>query len=82
MNSISVNVIESQQLVPQIAQWLGTTQELMILEQEDTLVLKKLHAPKLSEIALRVPDEVGMTPEEVAVEVHCYRAEKRYVDSR
>ncbi len=64
------------ELLPQMLDWLGSEDELAVLIQGDTLILKKLRLPKLSEIAERAPGEKGMSMAEIAAEVHDYRKEK------
>jgi hypothetical protein len=59
-----------------IADWLGSTEELVLLIQGDTLILKKMQILKLSEIAERAPEDEEMPMEEIVAEVHRYRREK------
>lgn len=78
----TVKVVDGKiELLPQIVDWLGSDDELAVLIQGDTLVLKKLRLPKLSEIAKRAPqDEEEMSMEDIAAEVHRYRRGKRDAD--
>lgn len=64
-------------LPSRLLRWLEPNQELVAIVQGDTLILKKLRAPRLSEIASRSPTDVEMPLEEIAKEVHLYRQEKR-----
>lgn len=60
---------------PTIREWLRTESELAVFLTGDTLVLKKIHAPKLSDFAARVATgEMPMS--EIVAEVHRYRDEK------
>lgn len=63
-------------LPPLVVNWIGAAGELSLFIEGDTLILKKLRAPALSEIAARASDE-EMPLEEIVAEVHRYRREKR-----
>ena len=63
-------------LPPLVANWIGAAGELSLFIEGDTLILKKMCTPNLSEIAARVSDE-EMSMEEIVAEVHRYRREKR-----
>jgi hypothetical protein len=73
----TVKIVDGKiELLPQMLDWLGSEDELVVLIQGDTLILKKLRLPKLSEIAERAPGEKEMSMTEIAAEVHAYRKEK------
>jgi len=63
-------------LPPLVANWIGAAGELSLFIEGDTLILKKMRVPSLSEIAARASDE-EMPLEEIVAEVHRYRREKR-----
>jgi hypothetical protein len=63
-------------LPPSVMNWLGSTSELSLFIEGDTLILKKVCVPRLSEIAACASDE-EMPMEEIVAEVHRYRQEKR-----
>jgi hypothetical protein len=63
-------------LPPSVVDWVGTADELSLFIEGDTLILKKMRAPILSEIAARAEDE-EMPMAEIVAEVHRYRREKR-----
>jgi hypothetical protein len=73
----AVKVIDGKiTLPPSVVNWIGVTDEFSLFIEGDTLILKKMRAPILSEIATRASDEE--TPlEEIVAEVHRYRREKR-----
>jgi len=55
---------------------------LAIWVEGDTLILKKLPPPRLSEVAERAPDDEEMPMDEIVAEVHRYRQEKRDASRR
>jgi len=63
-------------LPPSVVKWIGGVGELSLFIEGDTLILKKMRVPRLSEIATRAPDE-EMPLEEIVAEVHRYRREKQ-----
>ena len=64
-------------LPPLVANWIGAVGELSLFIEGDTLILKKMRPPNLSEIAARVSSDEEMYMEEIVAEVHRYRREKR-----
>ena len=68
-------------LPPSLAGWLGDLKELSLFVEGDTLIFKKVQAPRLSEIAGRVVEE-EMSMDEIVAEVHRYRQEKRDASRR
>ena len=60
----------------EIKDWLRSQTELAVFLLGNTLILKKVLPPKLSEIAERKPAE-EMPLAEIVEEVHQYRKEKR-----
>lgn len=63
-------------LPPLVVNWIGAASELSLFIEGDTLILKKMRVPILSEIANRASEE-EMPLEEIVAEVHRYRREKR-----
>lgn len=70
------------ELSPLLAEWLGAANELAMWVEGDTLILKKLALPRLSELAERAPDDEEMPMDEIVAEVHRYRQEKRDASRR
>ena len=62
-------------LPPFVVNWIGAAGELSLFIEGDTLILKKMRAPALSEIAARVSSDEEMAMEEIVAEVHRYRRE-------
>ncbi len=75
----TVKVVNDQiSLPPPVANWIGAMDELSLFIEGDTLILKKMRVPRLSEIAARAPEGDEEIPlEEIVAEVHRYRREKR-----
>jgi hypothetical protein len=74
----AVKVIKGKiTLPPSVVNWVGTADELSLFVEGDTLILKKMRVPTLSEIAARAEDEEEMPMTEIVAEVHRYRREKR-----
>ena len=61
-------------LPPSVVNWIGAIDELSLFVEGDTLILKKMRAPAISEIAARATDE-EMPLEGIVAEVHRYRRE-------
>ena len=60
------------------ARSLGADGEVAVLLQGDALILKKVHAPRVTDFAERAPDEQPLTMKEIVAEVHRARkANKR-----
>ncbi len=64
-------------LPPSVVEWIGDERELSLFIEGDTLILKKMRIPRLSEIATRAPEDDEIPLEEIVAEVHQYRREKR-----
>lgn len=64
------------ELSPLLVEWLGTTNELAMWVEGDTLILKKLTLPRLSELAEWAPNDEEMPMDEIVAEVHRYRQER------
>ena len=74
----AVRVVDSTVVLPpSVIEWIGDERELSLFIEGDTLILKKMRMPRLSEIATRAPAEDEMPLEEVVAEVHRYRRERR-----
>jgi len=72
-----VKVLEAQEdVLSRVKEWLKPGKQWALWVEGDTLILKKVHPSRLSDIALRSPEE-EMPLEEVVAEVHRYRREKR-----
>ena len=78
-----MHVIDQQaEVLSRVQEWIGPDEELALLIQGDTLILKKMRPSRLSEIAWRVPDDEEMPMAEIVAEVHRYRQEKRNAGRR
>jgi len=74
----TVKVIDGRIGLPSsVVGWIGSASELSLFIEGDTMILKKMRAPALSEFAARVPED-EMPLDEVVAEVHRYRQEKRH----
>ena len=80
MNAVTIKD-GSIKLPPSLTGWLGDLKELSLFVEGDTLIFKKVQAPRLSEIVGRVVEE-EMSMDEIVAEVHRYRQEKRDASSR
>ena len=60
-------------LPPETVKRIGTDAEFTVLTEGDTIILKKITPPRLSEIATRSPKEKPMPLSEIAQEVRRYR---------
>ena len=60
----------------QAVKWIGEGAELQAFIEGDTLILKKLSKPALSEIATRAADD-EIPLDDIVAEVHRHRQEKR-----
>ena len=77
MMEATVRVMDGKLDLPRaIINWIGTAHELGLFLEGDTLILKKMQPARLSEIALRVPED-EMPPDEIVAEVHQYRRERQ-----
>ncbi len=74
----TVKVTENLQIEvsQEIKKWLNSEEELAAFLEGDTLILKKLHVPKLSAFA-ETSTTKKLTLQEIVEEVHCYRKEKK-----
>ncbi len=80
MTEMRVEVIDGKMVLPMGSkEWLQPGDGLVaFIEEEDTLIIKRLRSARLSQIAERAPNEPEMPLEEIAAEVHQYRKEKRH----
>jgi chaperonin GroEL (HSP60 family) len=58
--------------------WLQPSVQVMAFIEGDTLIIKRLHPARLSQIAQRAPSDAEMSLDEIAEEVHHYRKEKHH----
>jgi hypothetical protein len=56
---------------------IGADAQFTVITTGDTIILKKITLPRLSEIAGRAPKDKPMTLSEIAQEVHRYRRSRR-----
>ncbi len=64
-------------LPPETAQQIGPDDEFTVITAGDTIILKKITPPRLSEIVRRAPADKGMPLGEISQEVHRYRRSRR-----
>lgn len=69
-------------LPPMASNWVGQNDELTVFIEGDSLILKRLRPPRLSEIAARAPEDTEMPIDDIVAEIHNYRREKRDTDCR
>lgn len=73
----TVKVIDKRISLPLSAvEWIAASNELSLFIEGDTLILKRLHIPRLSEFAARASDD-EMPLDEIVAEVHRYRQESK-----
>lgn len=78
----AIEVREGKIALPREAvKWIGEGTELQVFIEGDTLILKKLSKPSLSEIATRAADD-EIPLDEIVAEVHRHRQEKRDAGGR
>jgi hypothetical protein len=65
------------ELPAEALKWIRPDEELMLFIVGDSLILKRVHPPRLSELAGRAPGDVEMPLQEIVEEVHRHRREKR-----
>ena len=65
------------ELPAEVLEWVRPDDELMLFIEGDSLILKKVRPPRLSELANRAPGEEEMPLQEIVDEVHHHRQEKR-----
>ena len=66
------------ELPAEALKWARPDEELMLFIEGDSLILKRVHPPRLSELASRAPGDVEMLLQEIVDEVHRHRREKRH----
>ncbi len=66
------------ELPAEALEWVGSDDEFVLFIEGDSLILKKVRPPRLSELAGRAPGDVEMPLQEIVDEVHHYRQEKRH----
>jgi len=64
-------------LPPETLQQIKPDDEFTVITAGDTIILKKVTPPRLSEIALRAPRDKAIPLSEVSREVHRYRRSRR-----
>jgi len=57
--------------------WASSGEQLVAIFENDTIIIKRIRKPPLTEIAQQSPEEPEMPLQEIADEVHKYREEKR-----
>jgi len=76
---ITTRVVNGMLELPAEAlEWVRPDDELMLFIEGDSLVLKKVRPPRLSELAGRAPNDTEIPLQEIVDEVHRYRREKRH----
>ncbi len=56
---------------------LQPTDRFVLLQQDDTIMLQRLAAPRVAEVVAAAPDEPALSPDEISDIVHELRAERR-----
>ena len=64
-------------LPPETLQQIKPDDEFTVITTGDTIILKKVTPPRLSEIALRAPRDKAIPLSEISREVHRYRRGRR-----
>ena len=64
-------------LPPAAMKFVKPNDEFTVIATSDTIILKKVLPPRLSDIAQREPQAQTMPLEEIAREVHRYRRSRR-----
>ncbi len=64
-------------LPPDTARQIAPNTEFTIISAGDTIILKKITPPRLTEIAERAPKDKPMSLSEISKEVQRYRRSKR-----
>jgi len=64
-------------LPPETAQQIGPDDEFTVITAGDTIILKKVTPPRLTDIAMRAPKDKAMPMSEISKEVHRYRRSRR-----
>jgi hypothetical protein len=60
-----------------VAQKFQPTDRFVLLQQDDTIILKRIVAPSISAIVEAAPDEPAMSLDEISDIVHELRSERR-----
>jgi len=72
-----VQVVDGQISLPSsVTKWSGVSGELSMFIEGDTLILKRIGVPKLSEFAARTSGD-EMPLDEIVAEVHRHRQENK-----
>ncbi|MGA9349160.1 MAG: hypothetical protein WBW48_10190 [Anaerolineae bacterium] len=66
------------ELPAEVQNWVRPDEELMLFIEGDSLILKKVRPPRLSELAGRAPGDVEIPLQDIVDEVHRHRREKRH----
>ncbi len=78
----AIKVLDGKIALPrQAVKWIGEGTELQAFIEGDTLILKRLGKPALSEIATRAADD-EISLDEIVAEVHRHRQDKRDAGGR
>lgn len=79
----AIKVLDGKLVLPrQAIKWIGNATELQMFIEGDTLILKRLNKPALSEIAARAAADDEIPLDEIVAEVHRYRQERRDAGGR
>ena len=76
MQTLKINKDGTLIIPKALKEFLKDSNKLVWLKEGDTLIIKRINPPKLSEIADRAK-ETPVPLEEIVKEVHAYRKEKR-----
>lgn len=88
IGTTSIQVIElgadnSLTLPNEIAQVLGPGSRILVLKQEDTIILKRILPPRITDIVANTPEtEPPLTLEEINEIVHEVRRQQQCLDFR
>lgn len=64
-------------LPPETLEAIGADSQFTVIATGDTIILKKVTLPRLSEIAERLPDDKPLALNEITKEVRRYRRSRR-----
>jgi len=64
-------------LPPETLQQIKPDDEFTVIAAGDTIILKRVTPPRLSDIALRAPRGKSLSLKEISQEVHRYRRSRR-----
>lgn len=73
-----VQVVNGKLKLPEsIVRWVGKENELVISLRGDSVVLKKILPPRMSDFAKRKPEDTPMSMDEIVAEVKKVRRTKK-----